>query len=622
MELERHAAELLAHTVSEDDRRRIAHEARQAAAVRELLDERRRQAREVTALNASSRRLSSLHGIDELLHEVAAQSRFLLGVDIAYIMVRQDDGTLRIEAADGSMGSALRGIALAEGEGVGGEVMRTGEPMWSEAYLQDQRLHRVGHADAAAENEQLGGILAVPLQVDGETLGVLCAAERRPRRFAAREVEVLAALAAHAAVALRNAQLFEQRQGALNELRATNESLRSLDDRRQRAIELREDLTGAVIAGGGVAELATAMSRALRRPVEVLDAVGEVITTTTSDVNRSSLTSDVRPDDTWFETARTVRWQGQKHALVLASVVLREEHVGCLITTFDEKMPPEEADEIERLLGIGATSVALVMAMERAVAEAELRTRGELLNALLTADIDVASVERRARAAGIDLGSIKSVTVLDPGRTGDETPVVRLGSRLAVDLDGWSLEHSGQVVVMLPIGDAELVRTRLVTLAGERGPIPSGIANCGPGVEGIRRAHVAARQTAMLLHALGLTQAVARADEMGIYRALFSSAGRGELAAFVEATLGSLLRLDRDKGRDLAHTLGVYLAHAQHHARTCSELHIHANTLYNRLDRITEALGDDWRSPQRTLELQLALRMQDLITKIVSGTST
>ena len=40
-----------------------------------------------------------------------------------------------------------------------------------------------------------------PLIVDAETIGVLLAADRRGRRFADREIELLAALAAHAAVA-------------------------------------------------------------------------------------------------------------------------------------------------------------------------------------------------------------------------------------------------------------------------------------------------------------------------------------------------------------------------------------------------------------------------------------
>jgi DNA-binding PucR family transcriptional regulator len=37
---------------------------------------------------------------------------------------------------------------------------------------------------------------------------------------------------------------------------------------------------------------------------------------------------------------------------------------------------------------------------------------------------------------------------------------------------------------------------------------------------------------------------------------------------------------------------------------------VHANTVAQRLDRIGVLLGADWASPERALELQLALRLR------------
>lgn len=66
----------------------------------------------------------------------------------------------------------------------------------------------------------------MPLVLGEETIGVLLAAERHPRRrFVGREVELLAALASHAAVAIRNADLFEQAHAATSELLHANAAL-------------------------------------------------------------------------------------------------------------------------------------------------------------------------------------------------------------------------------------------------------------------------------------------------------------------------------------------------------------------------------------------------------------
>ena len=39
---------------------------------------------------------------------------------------------------------------------------------------------------------------------------------------------------------------------------------------------------------------------------------------------------------------------------------------------------------------------------------------------------------------------------------------------------------------------------------------------------------------------------------------------------------------------------------------------MHLNTLLKRLDRVAAVLGEDWRSPDRALPLQVALRLHEL----------
>jgi sugar diacid utilization regulator len=40
---------------------------------------------------------------------------------------------------------------------------------------------------------------------------------------------------------------------------------------------------------------------------------------------------------------------------------------------------------------------------------------------------------------------------------------------------------------------------------------------------------------------------------------------------------------------------------------------VHTNTVAQRLERITRLVGDGWQSPERALELQLALRLRHLV---------
>jgi len=47
--------------------------------------------------------------------------------------------------------------------------------------------------------------------------------------------------------------------------------------------------------------------------------------------------------------------------------------------------------------------------------------------------------------------------------------------------------------------------------------------------------------------------------------------------------------------------------------KTKDALHVHVNTVTQRLDRIAQLLGPDWNCPERALELQLALRLHRLL---------
>ncbi|MGW4872558.1 helix-turn-helix domain-containing protein [Streptomyces chartreusis] len=576
--------------------------------LRARLAEQQRHADELKVLNDLARRLASLRASSEVLQEVAVQARRLLGVDVSYIMLAQPDGTLRIDVADGSMGSGLRGIRLPSHSGLGGEVVRTGRPVWSKAYLDDTCFPHTPSSDAAAADERLGGILGVPLTAGEETIGVLFAADRHARVFGDQEIELLAALASHAAVAITNARLFEQYRAAARDLQTAYEHLTRSNNVRQRAIELREELTGVIIHGGGFKEIAAALEDALNTPVAVFDHLDKQLAGSSV-----GMPSGIKALLGSADDPAPRRIHDEHGESVIVPVLLRSGYAGCLIAASPEPID----EEAVRLLPIGATSVALVVMSERSLAEAELRNRGGVINALLSSDIDEATTTRRARSAGIDMDRITAVAVLDPSAE-DSHGAVQWGQRLASDVGGWSAEYSDHVVALIAGASPAEVQGRLMSLAaGGELPCTVGIASCPGGSRATRDAHEKARQTATVLNALGRSGTCAQASELGVYRGLFNQSGRDEIAAFVRLTIGPLLDHDRQRRRTLTHTLGVYLDQSRHHAKACSELHIHANTLYQRLERITELIGPRWKDTSHSLEIQLALRLQRLLDELI-----
>lgn len=576
-------------------------------------DEVRRQADRLRVLNDLARRLASMRDPAEVLHEVAAQARRLLGVDVAYIMLLGAGGLLRIEVVDGTMGSAMRGIELAPGVGLGGLVVGSGRPVWSRSYLEDPRFPHADPVDAAASSEHLAGILGVPLLVGDETLGVLLVAERRPRDFEAEEVELLAALAAHAAVAIRNAQLFDGYSRAEDALRRSNAELERTSRARQQAADLRDELTRTVIAGGDVRQVCEVLEGALGVPVAYLDRDDVPVVGDLGGADLAELTGGLRGADLFRGGGDDAPARGPDGTWVAAPVVLRTGYAGALVCLDG----PDDAEEADRHLSIGSLAVALVLVSERSVLEAELRARGELVTVLLSPAADDTVVRRRARASGLDVDAVRSVAVLHADRTGTDA-ATRLAGRLAAEVRGWTAGTDDVVVVLVPRHEASSVAALLARLSEGPPPGPVGLADTSGGVRGLRAALSSAQQTARVLRALGRLDAVSRDVDLGPYRAVLSQSGRLELAGYVEAVAGPVLRHDERRHSDLTRTARVYLDQGRHHARTCAQLHVHTNTLYQRLERLDELMGADWREPPRALDVHLALTLHDLAGRLGS----
>jgi DNA-binding PucR family transcriptional regulator len=121
-----------------------------------------------------------------------------------------------------------------------------------------------------------------------------------------------------------------------------------------------------------------------------------------------------------------------------------------------------------------------------------------------------------------------------------------------------------------------------------------------------------ARCLAALL-ALGRDGDAASSRDLGFVGLLLGGgAAQSQVPAFIESVLSPLLDYDRRRSTDLVRTLEVYFSCGGQMVKAKDILHVHVNTVAQRLDRIAHLLGAGWSSPERALELQLALRLHRL----------
>ena len=170
-----------------------------------LVEALQRRAETLALFNEVSRSVTAKLDLSEVLNIVVEMAPRLLGCDHGSIyLLDADSGRYVPRAAHGFVLEHIAALTFAPGEGLAGEVAKTGMPLAVDDVRQDPRF-----VPGPVEVE-IGSTVLVPLTVDNQVVGVLCVDRREPHVFSAAEVATLSALADQVAVAVENARLFDK----------------------------------------------------------------------------------------------------------------------------------------------------------------------------------------------------------------------------------------------------------------------------------------------------------------------------------------------------------------------------------------------------------------------------
>ena len=578
--------------------------------VRARLDEQRRREEQLAALYASASDLSSLHDLEQVLQAIVRRARDLLGTDVAYLTLTDTERSATyMRVTEGIRTDAFKQVLLPLGAGLGGLVAATCTPYATADYRADARF--VHTIDDTVSGEGLVAILGVPLRLGDKVIGVLYAANRRERPFDPDEVALLLSLADHAAIAIENASLFEELTTALADLQRASGLLQEHSSVVERTAAEHERLSAVMLAGGGLPEVAAAVLEVLGGSLLVVDADGRLLAAGGPPVEGAeALAATALP--TVRGRRPTPSRRGGSPAMVVP-VFAGAETLGAVISV------GPSLDELGvRTLERAAVVVALLLLQERSIAQAEHRVRGELFDDLFAVpQRQAADLERRAAHLGLDL-TRPYVVVVARVQDGARSAALWRATRDAHGPDGMGGQHRGDLVLLVPTDDgagsataASAVAAQVAARLRESVDPPATVGASGPGTGAVELADLyrEACRCCDVLVSLGRAGEAAGRDELGVYGLLLSGSGQDEVDRFVTRTVGALLDYDRERGSELARTLLAYYGSGGSLTRTAQDLFVHVNTLYQRLERVTQLLGEGWRSGDGALQVHLALQL-------------
>ncbi|MCP4537648.1 MAG: PAS domain S-box protein [Chloroflexi bacterium] len=177
---------------------------------------------QLEALREVELKIAAQLDLDTLLHSIASWAMEMMqGISASVCLYVPEQDALETVIVIGEP-IALIGSMLRRGESISGRVWETGKPV-----VVDDYQHWVGKM-AVYDGFSIGAMISVPIRLNRTFLGALSIVSDTPHAFTQADAELLSLFATQAAIAIRNARLYEARRKQATQLAVVNQVARQV----------------------------------------------------------------------------------------------------------------------------------------------------------------------------------------------------------------------------------------------------------------------------------------------------------------------------------------------------------------------------------------------------------
>lgn len=528
--------------------------------------------------NTYLRELLAANDATQAMQVVVNHVRVRLHCDVAWAGLV--DGDRLVMGAHSGVRSTEMASAwqLRVGAGIGGRVVSERRSHMSRDYRRDSR--RVPLMKRLIDDEGIQATLTVPLLMADEALGVLYAANRRPYPWSEGELSILEQVGRDLAIRLRQLDVDGRHDARTLDAEA---KLRSL----AQTVENSVRLVTTLAAEPDVSAAITALSGYLDCQVSLMRHDGVAL---------HSAGADPAADEVADTAVEVHRYSLPLPATDGHNLVLR---------TSDR---PDEHTRAGWELAAGILAQHLLRAGERSRALEAVNS--EMLDQLLTGRI-VDAAALRLHLSLLGLGGRQGQIWVIGDREGDPLRLQSFAEQLAAISDRQlrAVRGSRLVVVVDHTTTAEDLAELLNRPTNKS--LIAGIGRICTDVEDYAMSYDQALAAAEIGLRRNYPESILNAHDLGILA--MASVPVPYLISTVRDVLGPLIDADQRRGTELVHTLRSYLSHDRHLPATAAALHVHYNTVRNRIARIESLLAIDMHDVEARFRLESALRMHALV---------
>ncbi len=582
---------------------------------------------ELTTMVDSIRSITSSLNLNEVLENIIKHAlKVIPAADAGYLMLYDPDTKRLLPKAPVGFTDSIYQFNTKVGESITGTVFEDGKGRIFNSRqalfegmrannISDENLHYINLSANFTE-----GAICVPISIKDERIGVMIIHQWKiKRKLNEQDLNLLQGYAVQAATAIQNAQFHTETKQRLREITILSKQLEEKNSQLQKRQEVHETLMNISLKNKGINQLIDELKKMMKRTVVLFNGLENTF--------YSPDTSD-SPSLSIYEI-KTIF--SEKRQAVCVNITVDTEKsfylypiyngtlfLGCLIIQMTDILSKSDQITIEQ----GSSILALELLKRQTITKNYHRKTYEQFQELLACE-DSFQLKKLGEEMDLNTSSYWMIAILEiPKSSVDlqymDIEVDQLVSKINTEtlhMEKLIYGFYNKIILLLSLPqsvEANRIREKLQLIRSERESSASpffcgGLSNVYKGLENMRKCYDEAQKTLTYLTNHN-SKEIIQYEDIGLNR-LFLHQSAQEIKQFINEALAPLSAYNK-KHKELEKTLFTYLELNRSASKTAENLHIHVNTLYQRLKKIEDLLGIDLNDTEDTLKIQLACHLK------------
>ncbi|MGK5508392.1 helix-turn-helix domain-containing protein [Brevibacillus formosus] len=530
------------------------------------------------------------------------------------------------KATVGFHDTVFKDLKMRVGESIAGKVFEDGIPRMYKTNqetshamkdISADNFHTLNHAKTLCD---LNGLLCVPISREEKRIGVLVLHQfHQENVFTEYDLDLLQGFAAQTSIALQNAELYAEVKHAYENMAAISAQLQAKhDDLIQRNL-IHESIKQLSLQNKGAETIVKTLGKMTGHPIYFADWLEQKMYPEESHVFFS-----------WDELHALLNGRRQTVSVKLYAPASANDQLcylypldngglflGCLIIPVDER---ELSDLVRMTVEQGSAVLILDLVKKLSISSVLYKRAHDLFHELITSKGN--ELLDRARSMGLQAQAKYYAVYAHLTQCHDlallEANIHRLVTRWKWEFNKTHVfvygfhNHVTLLVRSLGSRDGKDLRERLQQAAlewglGKEAFLSIGVGSMANGIEQIGKSYEEAKKAAHYLSNRSRS-GVMHYKDLGVNRLMLNQS-QADIDAFIYDVFAPFWQAP-EKYQEWEQTIITYMKCSQSPQLTAKKLHIHVNTLYQRLRKVEELLQIDLRNPEDLLKLQLACHLR------------